>query len=56
MKVSKQQAQYQNHPKGAQRCDKCSMFRAPHGCTKVEGYIEPQGWSRFFDWKKDKNE
>jgi hypothetical protein len=55
MKVSKANAQYQSHPKSAQRCDKCSMFRTPHDCTKVGGYIEPQGWSRYFEWKEQNN-
>ena len=25
---------------GLFRCGTCTMFRAPHGCTKVEGFIE----------------
>ena len=53
-KAGKSEARYQAHPKGIQRCELCSMFIAPHACTKVAGDISPRGWSRFFEWKDDK--
>jgi len=52
-KVSHKEAEYQHHPRGIQRCDRCSMFRAPHSCTKVAGDIVARGWCKFFDWKDD---
>ena len=53
-KVDKKTARYQTHPRGIARCERCSMFRSPHSCTKVAGDISPRGWSRFFEWKDDK--
>jgi len=52
-KVGKKAADYQTHPRGIQYCERCSMFRAPHSCTKVAGDISPRGWSKFFDWKDE---
>ena len=53
-KVDKKTARYQTHPRGIARCERCSMFRSPHSCTKVAGDISPRGWSRFFVWKDDR--
>jgi hypothetical protein len=50
-KVSKFDALYQSHPKGAQRCANCSMFRRPNACTKVSGIILPYGWSKYWERK-----
>ena len=53
-KVDKKTAHYQTHPRGIARCERCSMFRSPHSCTKVAGDISPRGWSKYFDWKDDR--
>ena len=53
-KVDKKTARYQTHPRGIARCERCSMFRSPHSCTKVAGDISPRGWSKYFDWKDDR--
>jgi hypothetical protein len=43
-KISKDQAKYQDKPKGEQRCDGCAQFLAPDSCKVVEGKISPSGW------------
>ena len=43
-KMSKDQAKYQDKPKGDQRCDGCNFFVAPDGCKLVDGKISPAGW------------
>ena len=43
-KVSKAAVHYQNTPKGPKRCDNCTMFRKPEGCTLVMGTIKPFGY------------
>lgn len=50
---TKSEARYQEYPKGAQRCDKCTMFRAPDKCTLVQGKISPAGWSKYFERKDE---
>ena len=47
-KVKKQEAQYQNSPKGQQRCEICLQFESPNHCKIVEGDIVPKGWCQFF--------
>ena len=49
---SKEEADYQNHPRGEKRCELCSMFRAPDKCTLVKGRISPRGYCRWFEWKE----
>ena len=49
--VGKQEAQYQSHPRGIARCERCSMFQPPGGCSKVAGTINRRGWSKYFEWK-----
>jgi hypothetical protein len=44
-KLSQKAAQYQNRPKGNQRCDNCALWQPPASCKSVEGPIAPQGWS-----------
>ena len=53
-KVDKKTARYQTHPRGIARCERCSMFRSPHSCTKVAGDISPRGWSKYFEWKDER--
>jgi len=40
--------QYQDHPKGKERCAECANFVTPHGCTVVAGIISPNGWCIAF--------
>jgi hypothetical protein len=40
-KLSKQQAEYQDSPKGIQMCATCTLFVAPRSCKVVEGDISP---------------
>lgn len=48
-KVSKAQAQYQDTPKGDQKCSNCRFFVADSNtCTVVEGEISPDGWSALW--------
>jgi len=47
-KVSKDQAKYQDKPKGDQRCDGCIQFVAPDGCKVVDGKISPAGWCMLY--------
>ena len=47
-KVSKDQAKYQDKPKGEQRCDGCAQFLAPDSCKVVEGKISPSGWCSLY--------
>lgn len=54
MKISKSKAQYE--PKSthrAERCSGCSMFREPNGCTAVHGEINPKGWCKLWEPKKN---
>ncbi len=39
---------YQATPKGAQRCDNCTLWQAPNACKSVDGNISPQGWCRIY--------
>jgi len=47
-KMTQKMVAYQDTPKGAQRCDKCSLFQPPNACKTVEGKISPQGWCSVF--------
>jgi hypothetical protein len=47
-KVPQSAVSYQDKPKGAQRCDGCSLFQPPNACKTVEGEISPQGWCSLF--------
>jgi 8-oxo-dGTP pyrophosphatase MutT (NUDIX family) len=40
-KVSKASVNYREATDPKKRCDTCTMFRSPHGCTLVTGTIEP---------------
>ena len=42
------EAQYQQQPKGQQRCEICLLFVAPNTCKIVQGPINPKGWCQFF--------
>jgi hypothetical protein len=47
-KISKVAVNYQDHPDGDKRCDKCAQFQPPAACKMVEGAISPQGSCRIF--------
>jgi High potential iron-sulfur protein len=47
-KLSKQQAAYQDSPKGIQMCATCTLFEAPHSCKVVEGEVSPNGWCKAY--------
>lgn len=43
-KVSQASVQYQDQPKGEQKCANCIQFIQPNACKVVEGEISPEGW------------
>jgi hypothetical protein len=44
-KVTQASVQYQDQPKGDQKCDGCLHFiAASNSCKLVEGTISPEGW------------
>jgi hypothetical protein len=47
-KISKVAVNYQDHPDGDKRCDKCVQFQPPDACKVVEGSVSPQGSCRIF--------
>jgi hypothetical protein len=47
-KISKIAVNYQDHPDGDKRCDKCVQFQPPDACKVVDGSISPQGSCRIF--------
>ena len=50
-RMSKQTAQYQDSPKGDQKCQGCRFFVAEASCQLVEGEISPNGWCRLYQPK-----
>ena len=49
-KHSKQEAGYVAHTVKGQRCDQCTMWRAPDKCSAVAGDIKPEAWCEW--WKQ----
>ena len=47
-KMSQKAVNYQDHPDGDKRCDKCVQFQPPSACKVVDGTISPQGSCRIF--------
>jgi hypothetical protein len=47
-KISQKAVNYQDHPDGDKRCDKCVQFQQPNACKVVDGTISPQGSCRIF--------
>jgi len=47
-KMTKDQAQYQDTPKGDQKCSACMHYIEPNGCRVVEGNISPDGWCKLW--------
>lgn len=35
---------YRPRPSLGQKCSNCLLFRRPHACRDVAGYISPDGW------------
>lgn len=48
-KSSKETADYQPEPKGKQKCNRCTMYLPPMGCSSVAGKISPQGWCKYWE-------
>ncbi len=48
IKISQKAVNYQDHPDGDKRCDKCAQFQPPNACKVVDGAISPQGSCRIF--------
>jgi hypothetical protein len=47
-KMSQKAVNYQDHPDGDKRCDKCVRFQPPDACKVVDGTISAQGSCRIF--------
>jgi hypothetical protein len=50
--LRKQDVQYQDQPKGLQRCSGCANFEAPSACRVVSGNVNPNGWCLLFKAKQ----
>jgi hypothetical protein len=50
-RMSKETAQYQDSPKGDQKCEGCRFFMEGGSCRLVEGEISPKGWCMLFQPK-----
>ncbi|MGP0088969.1 MAG: high-potential iron-sulfur protein [Xanthobacteraceae bacterium] len=48
VKLAKKDVDYQEQPKGNQRCENCFNFEAPSGCKVVDGQVIPQGWCKAY--------
>jgi len=47
-KISKIAVNYQDHPDGDKRCDRCIQFQPPDVCKVVDGAVSPHGSCRIF--------
>jgi len=47
-KAKQSLVQYQDKPKGDQRCDKCLQWVPPDACKVVEGKINPNAWCALY--------
>jgi hypothetical protein len=47
-KMTRQQAEYQDMPKGIFSCAVCSLFEPPKSCKVVDGEVSKDGWCRAF--------
>lgn len=47
-KMTREQAKYQEMPKGIYSCALCSLFEPPESCKVVEGDVSKNGWCRAF--------
>jgi High potential iron-sulfur protein len=46
--MTREQAQYQDQPKGISMCSTCTLFEPPKSCKVVEGDVSPNGWCKAF--------
>lgn len=53
-KHPKSKANYVERTVDGKRCDECTMWRAPDGCSAVAGKIKPNAYCDW--WKKSKRE
>lgn len=58
-KMSKEDAEYQEEPKGDQKCGNCEfaykkVVRNQFICSKVEGDIKPEAWCKFWAPNEEK--
>ena len=47
-KMTQEQAEYQDTPKGISMCATCTLFEPPKSCKVVEGQVSPNGWCKAF--------
>jgi len=47
-RIAKASADYMDHAKGTNHCGDYVHFNAPHGCSVVEGRINPAGVCNYF--------
>jgi len=47
-KMTRQQADYQDTPKGIYSCAVCTLFEPPKSCKVVDGEVSKDGWCRAF--------
>jgi hypothetical protein len=47
-KMTQQQAEYQDTPKGIYSCGQCTLFEPPKSCKVVEGEVSRDGWCKAF--------
>jgi hypothetical protein len=47
-KMTRQQAEYQDTPKGIYCCATCSLFEPPQSCKVVAGQVSEDGWCKAF--------
>ena len=47
-KRSQAEVAYQDHPRGAERCEICAPFLPPDQCRLVVGPVSRQGWCSVF--------
>jgi hypothetical protein len=47
-KMTRQQAEYQDTPKGIYSCGMCTLFEPPKYCKVVDGEISKDGWCKAF--------
>ena len=48
-KITKGVANYTDHAVGGEMCNNCKHYLKPNKCEIVAGYIEPNGWCKYFD-------
>ena len=48
--MTKQQAQYQDHPSGLERCGVCRHFIPVTGCEIVAAPVQSNGWCQSYEF------